>query len=66
MWLRQGAPLGILREIDTCGVFPPSADNQESMSPSTLQTALGGWSNYKSAEDSPEVVDQLLAEQESK
>ena len=65
-WLRHGAPLGIEQAIESTGVFPPAKDADDYMLPQDLHTQLEGWSNYKSAEEEPEVVGQLLREQEDK
>ena len=56
-WLRSGAPLGIEHSMDTCGVSPPAMEGGElCKAPSSLQTDVGGWSNYRSAEDEPELT----------
>ena len=59
-WLREGAPLGIEHEIETCGVFPASDGGERSRSPVSLYTELSGWANYRSAEEEPDVVSSLL------
>ena len=65
-WLRDGAPLGIIEDIEAAGVFPSSADNSRSRRPEALHTELAGWSNYKSADDEPDVVSKLLGDQRDK
>ena len=66
MWLRTGAPLGILEPIDLAGVFPPVEPSDPVRDPSTLHSELAGWTNYSSAEDEPAVVRGLLDDQEAK
>ena len=66
MWLRTGAPLGILEPIDLAGVFPPVEPTDPVRDPSTLHSELAGWTNYSSAEDEPAVVKGLLDDQEAK
>ena len=66
MWLRNGAPLGILEPIDLAGVFPPVEPTDPVRDPSTLHSELAGWTNYSSAEDEPAVVKGLLDDQEAK
>ena len=64
-WLRRGAPIGILEDIECVGVFPP-VEPGEVRDPSTLHSELAGWTNYVSAEDEPGIVMELLAAQERK
>ena len=66
MWLRRGAPLGILEPIDMAGIFPSVEPSDPIRDPSTLHTELAGWANYSSAEDEPTVVKGLLDDQEAK
>ena len=64
-WITEGAPMGILREIPLSNVFPP-CDNASTRTPESVHSELAGWSNYKSAEDAPDVVGSLLEDQEAK
>ena len=60
-WATSGAPLGILHEVTGTGVFPTTAQAQASSEDvHSLATDPDGWSNYKSAEEAPEVADELL------
>jgi hypothetical protein len=64
-WLREGAPLGITRPVDIMGVFPTVTD-AEPRDPGSLWSSGAGWTNYASAEDQPDVVDELLRTQEDR
>ena len=59
LWLREGAPMGISRDIPTCGVFP-AAVLAATADPDSLVSQLAGWANYESAETQPDVVWELL------
>ena len=62
-WLRQGAPFGIERDIETCGVFPPS---KEALKGSTelpdgfSQAIRGDLVNYKTVEENKELAKEEL------
>eukprot|EP00969_Alexandrium_andersonii_P087041 3840191-Alexandrium_andersonii.AAC.1 len=51
-WIRTGAPLGVLRPVTPCGVFPTVAES----APATEMEIEGiaanpeGWGNYRSAD----------------
>lgn len=49
-WIRNGAPLGIERKIETSGIFPPSGEVLDGLveSDSVAQLALGPIANYSS------------------
>ena len=60
-WLTDGAPLGINREVSRLGIFPPVPDHR--VDPgyiSKLVLGPAGWTNYRSAEDEPELTCSLL------
>ena len=57
--------MGILQPIPCANVFPP-VDNASTRTPESVQSELAGWSNYRSAEDEPGIVDKLLQEQAAK
>ena len=59
-WLDHGAPLGISEPIGTTGVFP--ATEAKGLVPHSQvdRRALEGWSNYASAEEEAEVLDELI------
>ena len=59
-WLWHGAPTGILEEVETAGVFTPGHGYEQPRNPASLYTCPAGWSNYASAEDEPEIANQLL------
>jgi len=60
-WLNEGAPLGIKREVPRRGIFPPVPDQQvDSGYLSKLVLGPTGWTNYRSAEDEPELTCSLL------
>ena len=60
-WLSEGAPLGIRREVSRRGIFPPVPDQQvDSGYLSKLVLGPTGWTNYRSAEDEPELTRSLL------
>ena len=60
-WLRHGAPLGIAKDVTSCGVFPPAKGDPEISEPWRLVTELApGWSNYRSAEEAPEICCGIL------
>ena len=65
-WLRHGAPIGILEQIEVANVFPKVTMDETPRHPDTLYSELAGWANYASAEDEPEVVAKLLGAQEAK
>ena len=60
-WAEGGAPLGIVNEVVSTGVFPtigdPLAEPDEVMQ---VTTPEGPWSNYVSAESSPEITAEIL------
>ena len=55
---------GILKEVETAGVYPPCHVDEQPKKTDSLHTCLAGWSNCASAEDEPEVVNQLLHAQQ--
>ena len=59
-WLRHGAPIGILEEVETAGVFALSRFNEQPRNPASLCMCLAGWSNCASAEDESQIANQLL------
>ena len=60
-WLASGAPTGIARDIPLRGVFPTQDPAPEGPRiPDELWRPSHGWSNYKSAEEAPESVQELL------
>ena len=60
-WLSEGAPLGINRGVSRRGIFPPVPDQQvDSGYLSKLVLGPTGWTNYRSAEDEPELTCSLL------
>ena len=65
-WLRTGAPIGVLEPIEVTGIFPSVLPETVGKDPFTLFSEQSEWSNYKSAEELPEVVADLLAVQETK
>ena len=65
LWLEEGAPMGITREVPLAGVFP-KVDPGKPTDPNELRTEWMGWTNYISAEAEPEVVLGLLEKQRSK
>ena len=65
-WLRMGAPLGILQNIETTGVFPATVPTEVTKDPLMLISQLTGWTNYSSAEDQLDVVQGILEQQEQR
>ena len=60
-WLNEGAPLGINREVSRRGIFPPVPDQPvDSGYLSKLVLGPTEWTNYRSAEDEPELTCSLL------
>ena len=59
-WLSEGAPLGINREVSRRGIFPPVPNQVDSGYLSKLVLGPTGWTNYRSAEDEPELTCSLL------
>eukprot|EP00971_Amphidinium_carterae_P348661 6490615-Amphidinium_carterae.3 len=61
-WFRRGAPFGIVNNIDTNSVFPAVPDERTRTAEDipVFHGEVGEWTNYRSAEDSPHVVQQLL------
>ena len=62
-WLRHGAPLGIEKEIETCGVFPPSKEvlkGGSDLRDGYAQALRGGLVNYKTVEDNKELAKEEL------
>ena len=53
-WAEEGAPLGISRDIERCGIFPPVYESAP-VDAETSRRATFDWGNYQSAEDSPQV-----------
>ena len=67
VWLAEGAPLGIEREIEPSGVFPPVLDEntanvQEGMSLAELERR--GFKNYVSVEDNKSDAEEELSRYE--
>ena len=65
-WLRTGAPLGILFPIEHTGVFPAVTPEEAPRDPAMLASVLQGFENNTSAEEQPQIVAELLTEQQSK
>ena len=62
-WLEAGAPIGILHQIETNGIFPPvEGELQPSCSLSWLFTLRGEEASHKSAEEDPGTTEALIAE----
>ena len=62
-WLSEGAPLGADQPVIDKGVFPPAPREIIQIdSISHKACHYGGWRNYTSAEQQPEVVRDLLSE----
>ena len=60
-WLRQGAPLGVLHPVEPAGIFPPAPGPTATPEQlAALVSDLRDWSNYRSAEEDPEVALGLL------
>jgi hypothetical protein len=64
LWFTEGCPMGITRPLTPRGIFPTSADMSSEDLPQ-LQRYEEGWSNYRSAEDSSDVVRELLTNMEA-
>ena len=58
-WATEGAPLGINKDIERCGVFPPIFEAREDHT-SAGRTFHPGWTNYRSAEEDPAICQGIL------
>ena len=58
-WAREGCPMGMEREIPTCGIFP-EVDESESMEEIPEVTAIEQKSNYKSMLESKADAEQEI------
>ena len=58
-WAEEGAPLGISRDIERCGIFPPVYESAP-VDAETSRRAAFDWGNYQSAEDNPQVCHDIL------
>ena len=66
-WLIKGAPLGVLHTVEPTGVFPLDPEQEASSDfIRNLATPAHGWQNYKSAEDDPTVVSNILEKMRNK
>ena len=57
-WLDNGAPLGISQAIPSRGVFPNNVTPHSQLDARTLE----GWSNYPSAEEEAETLEELISD----
>ena len=55
VWLKEGTPLGIEREIQCAGIFPPAEEEQEGTGTQEVADSVlerpETWTNYRSVED---------------
>ena len=60
-WLRDGAPTGVAKEIEACGVFPKVESTAEANTElHKFYARVGGRPNYKSAEENAGLVKKEL------
>jgi hypothetical protein len=60
-WKIHGAPLGIINDVTPTGIFPPVAPADSTWDPlEDIASDPRGWTNYKSAEESPETIAEIL------
>jgi hypothetical protein len=60
-WKIHGAPLGIINDATPTGIFPPVAPADSTWDPlKDIASDPRGWTNYKSAEESPETIAEIL------
>ena len=69
VWLREGTPLGIEKEIQCAGIFPPAEEELEGTGTQEVADSVlerpETWTNYKSVEDDVTEAEIELARYES-
>jgi hypothetical protein len=60
IWLKDGCPMGIAKEITSRGIFPPAVDRDAGGNLPDMQRYEAGWTNYGSAEENMDTVEELL------
>ena len=61
-WLDNGAPLGISQAIPSRGVFPKVSSHNVTPHSQLDARTLEGWSNYPSAEEEAETLEELISD----
>ncbi|CAE7854136.1 unnamed protein product, partial [Symbiodinium necroappetens] len=61
-WLDNGAPLGISQAIPSRGVFPKVSSHNVTPHSQLDARTLEGWSNYQSAEEEAETLEELISD----
>ena len=66
-WVDDGAPFGIEREIPNPGIFPSAETSASELREEDCATTTPwGWTNYSSAEESPEKVRTIIDKMKDK